>query len=84
MLTLSQYRNDLTVFSRVTTVPSENNYNRSVRVLLHLWTQQYTFSYILDSDSLKTQIYYFTMTLEMDIKKDACQSQNNYYLVCGS
>lgn len=42
MLTLSQYRNDLTVFSRVTTVPSENNYNRSVRALLHLWTQQYT------------------------------------------
>lgn len=42
MLTLSQYRNNLTVFSRVTTVPSENNYNRSVRVLLHLWTQQYT------------------------------------------
>lgn len=42
MLTLSQYRNDLTVFSRVTTVPSENNCNRSVRALLHLWTQQYT------------------------------------------
>lgn len=42
MLTLSQYRNDLTLFSRVTAVPSENNYNRSVRVLLHLWTQQYT------------------------------------------
>lgn len=42
MLTLLRYRNDLAVFSRVTTVPSEENYNRSVRVLLHLSTHKVT------------------------------------------